>query len=135
MARLQKVQDYLDGRTGPLPDELVGLLVMSQRRRRVLGVELHGDTARRQVLQTAVSFSDHRYLAPADVARLTRRELKKRAFDFQMARASDRMVGKNADAGIWRGNVISRDVGPMRCRRPGEETEPVYLGVMSPAKV
>lgn len=89
--RFQTVRDYLEDRPGPLPDDIFGLLIMSQRQRQVLGMELHGDTLRRDVLQTAVSFSDHRYIAPTDNERLTRRELQKRAFDFLLEKASERM--------------------------------------------
>lgn len=91
LGRFQTIKDYLDNCTGPLPDDIFGLLIMSQRQRRVLGMELHGDTLRRDVLQTAVSFSDHRYIALADSERLTRRELQKRAFDFLLEKASERV--------------------------------------------
>lgn len=91
LARFQTVRDYLGCHSGVPPDQIFGLLIMSRQRRRVLGMELEGTLLKRDVLQTAVSFSDHRYIAPADTEQATRSELEKRAFDFLLERAAERI--------------------------------------------
>jgi hypothetical protein len=109
LGRFQTVKDYLREVSGPLPDDIFGLLSMSRRERSVLGMEVDGDALRRDVLQTAVSFSDHRFLAPTDSERLTRRELKLRAFDFLLECALERMVAqKNRRGELARERALLR---------------------------
>lgn len=94
LGRFRTVRDYLGTCSGPLPDDIFGLLVMAQQERQVLGMELDGEMLKRDVLQTAVSFTEHRYLAPAESEAVTRWELKKRAFDFLLERALERMINE-----------------------------------------
>jgi hypothetical protein len=77
---------------GPVPDDLFGMLTMAMEERNVLGMELDGDIVRRDVLQVSVSFSRHRYLCPAAREADARWELKKRAFDFLVERALERLA-------------------------------------------
>ena len=81
------VRDYLTDKTTPLPEKVFGLLSMAMEERKVLGVELVDNTLRRDVMQVTVNFSNHRYVGPASNELNTRRELKKRAFDFLIAKA------------------------------------------------
>jgi hypothetical protein len=62
-------------------------------------MELEGDTLRRDVLQVAVNFSHHRYLCPTGTEADSRWELKKRAFDFLLERALERLVGEKEKRG------------------------------------
>ncbi|MFM8333196.1 MAG: hypothetical protein ACKN9T_16045 [Candidatus Methylumidiphilus sp.] len=94
------VRDYLQGLDGPPPDEIFGMLIMAREERKVFAAELHGDTLRRDVLQVAVNFSNHRYILPAASEQDSRRELKKRAFDFLVEKALERIAderGKRRD--------------------------------------
>lgn len=120
LRRFQTVRDYLDWRGGTLPDEIYGLLIMSRRKRRVLGMELDGTYLKRDVLQTAVSFSDHRYIAPADTECATRRELEKQAFDFLLERAAERIGAEKLRRGDMLRNrqLLRRQVEAMKSR-PG----------------
>lgn len=90
------IRDYLTDLTGPAPDKIYGLLSMVMEERNVLGVELVGDTLRRDVMQVTVNFSNHRYLGPGSNELDTRRELKKRAFDFLIEKALERITDERS---------------------------------------
>lgn len=96
---LKNLRDYLDSRAGVRPDGIFGLLVMEREERTVLGMELEGDIIRRDVVQVAVNFFHHRYLAPAATEEDTRRELKKRAFDYLIERALERLASERRKRG------------------------------------
>jgi hypothetical protein len=88
------VSEYLAELAGPLPGEIFGLLAMAREERGVFGMELDEGTLRRDVMQTAVNFSSHRYLGPAGDEIDSRRELKKRGFDFLVEKALWRLAGE-----------------------------------------
>lgn len=88
------VRDYLTDLTGPVPEQIFGLLSMAMEERKVFGVELAGDSLRRDVMQITVNFSNHRYLGPTSNEQDTRLELKKRAFDFLVGKALERIAGE-----------------------------------------
>lgn len=109
------VRDYLD-LAEPLPEAIFGLLAMGREERSVFGMELDGDNLRRDVMQTAVNFSNHRYLGPAGSEPDTRWELKKRAFDFLLEKALERLVderGKRRDLDRQR-QLLRRKLEAMR---------------------
>ena len=99
LGQCQAIKDYLRACCGPTPETIFGLLTMSLQERTVLGMELDGDTVRRDVMQTSVSFTQHRFVAPADSERTARRELKKRGFDFLLEKALERVVDAKARRG------------------------------------
>ncbi|AAU91692.1 hypothetical protein MCA2285 [Methylococcus capsulatus str. Bath] len=92
LGKLKDVREYRRHCAEIPADEIFGLLVMQKEERTVLGMELEGDTVRKDVVQVAVSFSHHRYIAPAPSEEGARRELKKRAFDFLIERALERLA-------------------------------------------
>lgn len=61
--------------------EICALLCMQKTEKAVLGMELSGNIIKREVQQTAVSFSDHRIYSPAATEPETRRCLKQCFFD------------------------------------------------------
>ena len=93
----KSIRDYLADLAGPAPDKIYGLLSMVMEERNVLGVELVGDILRRDVMQVTVNFSNHRYLGPGSNERDTRRELKKRAFDFLIEKTLERITGERSN--------------------------------------
>ena len=93
---MNMLRDYLADLSGPPPDEIFGLLLASREERNVFGMELDGDTLRRDVLQTAVNFFNHRYLGSADNELDTRWELKKRAFDFLIEKALEQLTSEKS---------------------------------------
>lgn len=86
------VREYLAGVEGPPPEAVFGLMTMVREERAVFAMELEEETLRRDVMQTAVNFSRHRYLGPAGSEAETRWELKKRAFDFLVEAALARLA-------------------------------------------
>jgi hypothetical protein len=86
------LREYLKDCAGTLPDDIFGLLTMAMEERSVLGMELEGEVMRRDVLQVAVNFCNHRYVCPTATESDCRWELKKRAFDFLLARALERLI-------------------------------------------
>ena len=60
----------------------------------MLGVKLVDDTLRRDVMQVTLNFFNRRYLGPTSNEQATRRELKKRAFDFLIEKALACITGK-----------------------------------------
>jgi hypothetical protein len=92
LGKLKDVRQYQAHCVDVAADEIFGLLVMQKDERTVLGMELEGDAVRKDVVQVAVSFSHHRYIAPASSEKDTRWELKKRAFDFLIERALEQLA-------------------------------------------
>lgn len=117
LSRFWTVRDYLSRAVRPLPDDIFGLLTMTQRESSVLGMELDGEMLKREVLQTAVSFGHHQYLAPAATERRTRRELKRRAFDFLVRRAREQMLATQTSR-----NELVRQRHLLRARLEAHQT-------------
>lgn len=93
LSKFNALREFLDGATLP-PEDVFGLLTMTREERTVFGMELEGDSLRRDVRQVAVNFTNHRYLGPADNEFETRRELKIRAFDFLIGKVLERMTNE-----------------------------------------
>ena len=71
----------------PLVDEACVLLGMALNERRGLGIALHGEIVRRDVVQTSVGFSDHRaHICAQDDSEL-RRLVGVQAFEYLLAQA------------------------------------------------
>jgi hypothetical protein len=68
------------------------LLCMHREQKTVLGVELVGDTLKKDVKQTAVNFTDHRIYSPAPTERETRQGLKNCLFEGLVTNALERVV-------------------------------------------
>ncbi|TYP91590.1 MULTISPECIES: hypothetical protein [Nitrosomonas] len=92
LGSFKTLRNYLTDLTDPLPEQIFGLLSMDMEERKGFGMELVGDSLRRDVLQVTVNFSHHRYLGPTSDEMDTRRELKKRAFDFLIEKALERIA-------------------------------------------
>lgn len=90
------VRDYLTNLTEPPPEQIFGLLSMDMEERKVFGLELAGDTLRKDVMQITVNFFNYRYLGTTSSELDTRRELKKRAFDFLIEKALERIADERS---------------------------------------
>lgn len=115
------VRDYLAGLSSPPPEEIFGLLTTSKEERNVFGMELEGDTLRRDVMQVAVNFFNHRYLTPSDNELDARWELKKRAFDFLVEKALEHLAnerGKRRELDRQR-QLLRRKLDAMRAGQWG----------------
>lgn len=123
LGRLQTVRHYLHHAPAPPPAEIFGLVTMFQHRHHVLGLELHGDMVVRDVLQTAVSFSDYRFIAPAGREMRTRRELKIHAFDFLLETALQRIgMEKTRRAGlVLEREQLRRKIESLKLEQNGQQ--------------
>ena len=88
----RSISDYLQGLSGPPPHEIFGLLTLEWKERNTLGMEQQGDRVRRDVPQVTVNFFNHRFACPADNEDETRLELKKRAFDYLLKLALEKIL-------------------------------------------
>lgn len=81
-------------------DRVTALLLAERVEKNVLGMDLVGDMLRRDVAQVTVSFRSHRLLELTTNEVDTRRQLKRRAFDYLLTLALTRIAevrGKRAD--------------------------------------
>lgn len=92
LGQSREMRIYLEACASPPPEGLVVLLSMAMEERTILGMELKGDVIRRDVLQTGVNFLGHHFICPAATESDARWELKKRAFDFLLQIALQRLV-------------------------------------------
>ncbi|HRF63161.1 MAG TPA: hypothetical protein P5260_06605 [Candidatus Competibacter sp.] len=79
-------------RIGGLPTDLYAMLRTERIEKTVLGIALEGNMIRRDVPQITVNFHNHHVAFPAGSETKTRREVKKRAFDYLIETALDRLV-------------------------------------------
>ena len=123
LGQCQTIKDFLRTCCGPPPDAIFGLLTMSLQERTVLGMEMDGDTLRRDVMQTSISFTQHRFVAPADSERMARRELKKRGFDFLLEKALEGIVAAKERRGSLAKNrqLLRRKLDAMKSGQWGLE--------------
>jgi hypothetical protein len=82
------MEDYAHGEVA----HCCALLCMHKMEKTVLGVELAGDTLRKDVKQTAVNFTDHRIYSPAPTETETRQGLKQCLFEGLVTNTLERVV-------------------------------------------
>lgn len=76
------LKDYIHEHGGNTPAEVFGTLSMSLQEKNILGMALSNDNVQRDVAQVQVSFTDHRFVGPADAELEARHNLELRGFDF-----------------------------------------------------
>ena len=86
-----EIQDYLEDTPGD-DAGCCALLCMRRTEKTVMGMELSGSMLKKDVLQVAVSFSDHRIYSPAPSERETREGLKTCLFQGLVTNALERIV-------------------------------------------
>ncbi len=101
--------DFRDGREGRIADRAFALLMLDHDKRKVLGMELQGESVRREVAQTVVSFSGHRLMDPAMDADANLKLLRRRAFDHLLEQALDAISSARASRG-----EAERELGLLR---------------------
>ncbi|MFO1372306.1 MAG: hypothetical protein U1F42_07895 [Candidatus Competibacteraceae bacterium] len=85
-------RNYLKQAPAPLPAELYAGLGAVRIEKNVLGIEMDGEILRRDVPQTVVNFCDHRVVFLNDNEQDTRRELMRRAADYLIETALQRLT-------------------------------------------
>jgi hypothetical protein len=68
-------------------DRCHALMVMNLRERKTMGYAMEGEILRRDVMQTTVSFTAHRFFKPAPTEEGVRADLRERAFQHLITRA------------------------------------------------
>jgi hypothetical protein len=99
LGQFQTIRDFLENHAGPLRDEIFGLLTMLKKERRILGMEMDGDQVQRDVLQTAVTFEDHRFIAPSTSEAAARDLLATVGFDYLLEKALGVIVAQKSRRG------------------------------------
>ncbi|MFO7709967.1 MAG: hypothetical protein R6V84_17510 [Desulfobacterales bacterium] len=90
-----KAREFLEASAGA---PFCALLTMTREERSVFGVQLEGDTVRRDVRRTAVNFVDLRLLAPAPLEEQTREHLRRRTLTILCSTAMGRILALRARA-------------------------------------
>ena len=92
-----EIQDYMEN----IRDDearCCALLCMRRSEKTVIGMELAGDMLKKDVLQVAVSFSDHRIYSPASSETETREGLKCCLFQGMVTNALERIMKLRLDS-------------------------------------
>ena len=89
-------RDLLQPTIGTPPTEIYAALRMERTEKTVFGMELHGDQVLRDIQQTAVNFHNHQIAFPTASEVETRLELQKRAFDYLIEAALQRLLSMRA---------------------------------------
>lgn len=76
-----EIREFMDDYSGYEIPHCYALLCMYKSEKTVMGMELEGDLLKRDVRQTAVSFSDHRIYSPTPTEAETREGLKQCLFE------------------------------------------------------
>ena len=87
-----EIHDFIEEHWSESPPECCSLLCMHMSEKTVTGMELSGTMLKRDVLQTAVNFSDHRVYSPAANEPGTREGLKQCLFGGLVNNALDRIM-------------------------------------------
>ena len=91
-SRSSEVREFMEDYAYEEINQCCALLCMHRTEKTVLGVELVGDSLRKDVKQTAVNFTDHRIYSPAPTETQTRQGLKQCLFEGLVTNALERVV-------------------------------------------
>ena len=80
------LRNYLREREDPLPT-VYAMTVMDKQEKRILGMELSGNSVMRDVPQVTVSFNAHHFIDPSENQDQTRLQIKQRALDHLLVLA------------------------------------------------
>jgi len=97
LSRNNEVQQYFEDSAASGQQYCYALLNMQRSERTVLGVESSGDIIKRDVMQTSVSFKDHKVVKPGPSESQLREDLEKRAFEVLVAYVLERITGLIVD--------------------------------------
>ncbi|MDS4026668.1 MAG: hypothetical protein RKO25_06755 [Candidatus Contendobacter sp.] len=133
-------RDYLKQTPAPLPAALYAGLGAVRVEKNVLGIEMEGEILRRDVPQTVVNFRDHRLVFLADNEQATRRELMRRAADYLIETALQRLTASRVQKTQLeqrQRKLLQQKVGLLKKAQVGFEslagpakTEPVNLAIL-----
>ncbi|MFZ1640941.1 MAG: hypothetical protein WAV07_05780 [Candidatus Contendobacter sp.] len=133
-------RNYLKQAPDPLPVELYAGLGAVRVEKNVLGIEMDGEILRRDVPQTVVNFCDHRLVFLTDNEQDTRRELMRRAADYLIETALQRLTAsrvQKTQLGQQQRKLLQQKANLLKKAQVGLEslagpaaTEPVDLNAL-----
>lgn len=91
VSRSVEVREFFEQGAGRGSHECFALFGMQRAERRIFGKELMGEVVQSDVVQTAVSFTNHRMIAPAPTETELRRQIEQRAFHHLVEEAMDQV--------------------------------------------
>jgi hypothetical protein len=91
VSRSVEVREFFERGAGKGSQECFALFGTQRAERRILGKELMGEIVQSDVVQTAVSFTNYRVIAPAATEAELRRQIEQRAFHHLVEEAIDRV--------------------------------------------
>jgi len=91
-SRSSEIREFMEDYAYDEITQCCALLCMHKTEKTVLGIELAGDTLRKDVKQTAVNFTDHRIYSPAPNEMQTRQGLKGCLFEGLVTNALERVI-------------------------------------------
>ncbi|MGH8606731.1 MAG: hypothetical protein ACREX9_04735, partial [Gammaproteobacteria bacterium] len=91
VSRSVEVREFFERGAGRGTNECFALFGMQRAERRIFGKELMGEVVQSDVVQTAVSFTNHRMIAPALTETELRRQIEQRAFHHLAEEAMDQV--------------------------------------------
>lgn len=91
--RSVEVREFFERGAGRFSPECFALFGMQREERRIFGKELVGDLIHGDVVQTTVSFTNHRLIAPATTLDELRIGIERRAFHHLVEEAIDQVTG------------------------------------------
>lgn len=87
-----ELRHFFDSMEGMNQEQAFALLCMNKEEKTVFGMELHDDVLQREVMQTAVNFSEHKILSPAATEQEVRTGIKQCIFDGLITYALQHIV-------------------------------------------
>ena len=109
ISRSVEVREFFERGAGRLQQECYALCGMQREERKILGKELLGEVVQSDVVQTTVSFTNHRLIVPVPTEAELRRAIERRAFHHlveeaisQVERAFSRKEGLEEQRALLR---------------------------------
>lgn len=92
----QSIRDYIKHASYESSSRIYGVLSMEWEESKQLGTVLQNDRVQREVLQVAIKFFNHLYLEPSISLEEAQMNIKRRVFDFFVARALETIVAERS---------------------------------------
>lgn len=110
LSRNREIHDFFDGYDATGQQHCYAMLSMERSERTVMGVESSGEILKRDVLQTSVSFRDHRVVKPGPSESQLRQELETRALEVLVAYVLERITLLIAHRHSLKGQQLQLDM-------------------------
>lgn len=100
------IREYMKQAKQHDSDRVYGLLVVEREEVNRMGTVMQDDVIQREVMQTAVNFTNHRYIGPSDSWEETSRSVKKRIFDYMVQMALEKIIEERSTRAVLKQQQI-----------------------------